>query len=219
MLNKGNSLQNTRTGGMAENKTTLLFSKWGTDGSGEECQHLCWGYFLFYGCFLGDASECCGESPGPSLSASCLSTWAGDTKPDIVFKSSHRKLIKRQYDFVFFLLPLVSFCSYIHVYDLALCSYDIMRSIWLLYKYPHVFLLYNKYWGYYYKTQHWSCNCFVTKLYWHDLKGVAVVKKRGTTDQNKLLTLYWQSLNFPLQGQTVCWHGLQFLAWRGHVWQ
>lgn len=151
----------------------------------------------------------------PSLSASCLSTWAGDTTPDIVFKSSHRKLVKRQYDFVFFLLPLVSFCSYIHVYDLALCSYDIMRSIWLLYKYPHVFLLYNKYWGYYYKTQHWSCNCFVTKLYWHDLKGVAVVKKRGTTDQNKLLTLYWQSLNFPLQGQTVCWHGLQFwgLTW------
>lgn len=64
----------------------------------------------------------------PSLSTSCLSTWAGDTTPDIVFKSSHRKLVKRQYDFVFFLLPLVSFCSYIHVYDLALCSYDITVS-------------------------------------------------------------------------------------------
>ena len=31
-------------------------------GGGEECQHLCWGYFLFYSCFLRDASQRCGES-------------------------------------------------------------------------------------------------------------------------------------------------------------
>lgn len=47
------------------------------DGGGEECQHLCWGYFLFYSCFLRDTSECYGENSSPGLPAtSCLSTWA-----------------------------------------------------------------------------------------------------------------------------------------------
>lgn len=27
------------------------------DGGGEECQHLCWGYFLFYSCFLRDVAS------------------------------------------------------------------------------------------------------------------------------------------------------------------
>ena len=39
----------------------------GVNGGGEECQHLCWGYFLFYSCFLRDASERCGESAGTGL--------------------------------------------------------------------------------------------------------------------------------------------------------
>lgn len=40
-----------------------VFFPGGVDGSGEKCQHLCWGYYIkFYSCFLRDASECCGES-------------------------------------------------------------------------------------------------------------------------------------------------------------
>lgn len=122
-----------------------LFFPRGVDSGGEECQHLCWGYFLFYSCFLRDASECCGERAhglgcSANLSTSYLSTWGGDTKPDIVSKSSHHKLIKRQCC-VFSVLFAVSFCSYsIHVYDSALvyksCSHDRMPGIWLLYKYP-----------------------------------------------------------------------------------
>lgn len=57
-------LLQTCSSGMAENR--FFFSRGGFDGDGggEECQHLCWGYFLFYSCFLRDASECCGESTG-----------------------------------------------------------------------------------------------------------------------------------------------------------
>lgn len=82
-----------------------------------------------------------GPGLGPSLTTSCLSTWAGDTKPDIVSKSSHRKLIKRRNDCVFFVLFSVSLCSdSINVYDPVLvykfCSFDRMMSIGLLYKYP-----------------------------------------------------------------------------------
>ena len=34
------------------------------DGGGEECPHLCRGYFLFYCYFLKNASERCGERTG-----------------------------------------------------------------------------------------------------------------------------------------------------------
>lgn len=74
----------------------------------------------------------------PSRSTSCLSTWAGVTKPDVAAKSTFHKLIKWRHDSVFFWVILRLFLLF-SVYCSAIVKVpfcDRKCSIWLLYRYP-----------------------------------------------------------------------------------